>query len=335
MNQFTNKIKNSYLFYEGLLLLASIIWGLAFVAQRIGMEYIGPFLFNGIRFLLGVLTLLPFIFIKNKNKINHKSQFNFENNYNKKKFYNKNESNRKFENKIIDAGENELTNRKLSFKFLIPGIVAGIILFVASSLQQIGIIYTTAGKAGFITGLYVVIVPIYGIFLKQKNSLFSWIGAILSTFGLYLLSVRSNFTINKGDFLIFIGAFVWAMHVQYISHQSKKTDTFIFSITQFFVTSLLSIITAFIFEKIEIKSILNASIPIIYGGIFSVGIAYTLQVYGQKKAHPTHAAILLSAESLFAVIGGYFILHELLSLKELSGCLLMFIAIIISQIRKN
>lgn len=299
--------KNSYLFYEFLLLLASIIWGFAFVAQRAGMEYIGPFIFNGIRFLLGTITLLPFLLlnlVKNKNN-NDKS--------------------------FLKKALNILNIQSI----YIPGIIAGLILFLASSLQQIGIVYTKAGKAGFITGLYVVIVPLYGILLKQKSSFYSWLGASISLIGLYLLSVKRGFIINRGDIFVFLSSFLWALHVQYISHYSKKINSFLFSIIQFFITSILSIIISIFLENINFFLIKKAIIPIIYGGIFSVGIAYTLQVFGQKKAHPTHAAIILSSESLFAVIGGVLFLGETISKKELLGCILMFFAIIISQIKKT
>lgn len=291
--------KNRYLKYfksDFILLAASIIWGFAFVAQRKAMDDIGPFLYNGIRFFLGASTLFPYFFLSKKNK----------------EFY----GNRK---SIID------------FKL----ILLGIILFIAASFQQIGIIYTEAGKAGFITGLYVVIVPIFGIFVKRKTSIFKFFAAFLSAIGLYLLSVKKNFTIERGDLLVLIGAFFWAIHVLYIDYLVKNEDPLRISIYQFYICSFISLIFAFVFEKVLLNKIIEAIIPILYGGVLSVGVAYTFQVIGQKEAHPSHASIILSMESVFAVIGGVILLNEQLNSREIVGIILMFSGMIISQIFKN
>ncbi len=282
-----------------LLLITSIIWGFAFVAQRVGMDYIGPFLFNGIRFGLGGFSLLPFIYFNRKRK----------------------------DKSIIEKSTNYS-------KLFIYGGIAGLFIFAGSTFQQFGLIYTTAGKAGFITGLYVVIVPIIGLFLGKSTNRNTWIGASLAIFGLYLLSVKTGLKIEKGDLLVFAGAFFWASHVQIID-MSGKFNSLEISVIQFFLCSILSLIFAFIFETINFQSIINAYIPIAYAGFFSVGIAYTFQVIAQKNAHPSNAAIILSLESVFAVIGGWLMLGELLSLRGMIGTGLMLLGMIISQLRQK
>ncbi|WP_326907630.1 DMT family transporter [Sedimentibacter sp. MB31-C6] len=282
-----------------MLLLTAAIWGFAFVAQRVGMQHVGAFTFNGIRFALGSLSLLPVIYFFDK-----KSK---ENNPEKNK---------------------EKENVKLTIK---SGIVAGSVLFIAASLQQVGLIYTTAGKAGFITSLYIVLVPILGIFLKQKTHFTTWIGALTAVIGLYFLSVNESFTIEFGDLLEIIGAFFWAAHIQLIDKYVKNIDAVKLSSVQFASCAILSIITAFIFEDINFSGITNAAIPILYGGIMSAGVAYTLQAIGQKHAKPSHAAIALSMEALFAAIGGIWLLSERLPLRGYVGCALMLTGMLIAQ----
>ena len=274
------------------------IWGLAFVAQRMGMDYVGPYTFNGIRFALGGLSLTPFIVARrNKRKINH-TQYTM-------------------------PGLKEVIN---------GGMLSGIVLFAGASLQQVGLVYTTAGKAGFITGLYVVLVPILGLLGKQKTGAGTWIGALLAGMGLYLLSVTQDMTIRFGDLLEFIGAFCFAFHVIIIGELSKKLDTVRLAFVQCVMCSFLSLAAALVLEKITLHGIWMAAIPIIYGGVFSVGIAYSLQIYGQKNSHPAHAAILMSLESVVAALGGWIILKEVLSLRALTGCLLMMAGMLISQL---
>lgn len=282
-----------------LLLLAAAIWGFAFVAQRVGAKYLGSFTFNGLRFALGSISLIPLIiyFSKNPNE---------------------------------DSKEDKHWNSAMP-----AGIVAGCVLFCAASLQQVGIIYTSAGKAGFITGLYIVLVPIFGIALKQRTNLNTWLGAVLAVIGLYLLSVNENFSIAKGDLLEIAGAVFWAVHILVIDHFTRKVDALKLSFVQFAACSILSLAAALIFEKITLTGISQALIPILYGGICSVGIAYTLQVVGQKNAKPSHAAIVLSMESVFASIGGLIILHENLGIRGYLGCALMLSGMLISQIKSN
>ena len=279
-------------------MLASAIWGFAFVAQRKGMEFIGPFTFNGIRFALGSLWLIPFLSQKR-------------------------------------SGSVPATELQTSVKMnpVFAGILLGIILFGGASLQQIGIIYTTAGKAGFITGLYVIIVPVFGIFLKKPSKPITWIAAILATIGLYFLSVKGDFSISKGDLLVLLSAFFWAGHVQFIDWLVNRYQPLLLAFLQFITCSVLSLLAAFYFETIDLSLIWKAVIPILYAGLLSVGMGYTLQLLGQREAHPSHAAIILSLESVFAVLGGFVLLNEFMQFREILGCSLMLCAMILSQIR--
>ena len=286
-----------------ILLLTAAIWGFAFVAQRVGMQHVGAFTFNGVRFALGSLSLLPVIyFFGRKSKAE---------NIDKPKFDNFEEA-----------------NIKTTIK---SGILAGSVLFIAASLQQVGLIYTTAGKAGFITSLYIVLVPILGIFLKQKTHFITWIGALTSVIGLYLLSINESLSIEFGDLLEIIGAFFWAAHIQLIDRFVKNVDAIKLSCVQFAACSVLSFIVALIFEDISLVGLIDALVPILYGGIMSAGVAYTLQAIGQKYAKPSHAAIALSMESVFAAIGGALILKERLPAKGYVGCVLMLLGMLIAQ----
>jgi len=287
---------------DGLLLITALIWGLAFVAQRKGMEFIGPFTYNGIRFALGGLSLLPLLIYR----------------------YRKGNLNLSFRGKP-DSRQ----------KLLMSGISLGLLLFGGASLQQVGIVYTTAGKAGFITGLYVILVPLAGIFLGQRNKLKIWLGAILALSGMYFLSITGDFSISPGDLLVLFSAFFWTAHVLLIGWLSPKSDSLILAGMQFMVCSILSLITAFFTEIISWTTILQAAVPILYGGILSVGVAYTLQVVAQKKANPAYASIILSLESVFAGIGGYLLLGETLNSRGLLGCCLMFSGMLIAQLRFN
>jgi len=280
-----------------LLLLAATIWGLAFVAQRVGMEYVGPFTFNGVRFALGSLSLIPLI------------------------LYYQNRS-----PKDIQAKDD-------SKQVIIAGIIAGVVLFIAATLQQIGLIYTTAGKAAFITCLYIVIVPILGILLKQYVSMSTWIGSLIAVVGLYLLCVKDGLYISYGEVLELIGAFFWAIHILVIDHFSCRVPVLKLAFFQFITCSILSLIAALFMETIRVESIYQAAVPILYGGILSVGVAYTLQVVAQKSAQPSHAAIILSMETVFAAIGGWLILNEKLGPQELVGCIIMFAGMLLSQLQ--
>jgi drug/metabolite transporter (DMT)-like permease len=294
-------MKYSVLKSELLLLLAAVIWGLAFVAQRVGMEFVGPFTFNAIRFALGAGFLIIFIVIRNS-------------------FYKKPQlSGPDLQNQVLIKG----------------GLLSGIVLFIGASLQQAGIVYTTAGNAGFITGLYVVIVPIFGLVLGQKPSGWVWIGAFIAAIGLYFLSITARFTISKGDFLVLLGAFFWAIHVLIIGSFSPKVDTIKLATFQFIVCSAFSCVAAIISETITMTGFYNALIPILYGGIMSVGIAYTLQVAAQKHVPPAPAAIILSLETVFAALGGWIILNESMTLRGIAGCILMFAGMALAQMSRR
>lgn len=290
-------MKNQEMKSNALLMLTAAIWGFAFVAQRVGMQYVGAFTFNGVRFALGSLSLIPLIIYFNKKRAAEKQE------------------------EASSAGA------------LIPGIIAGSILFFGASFQQIGLAYTTAGKAAFITGLYIVLVPLFGIFLKHRIRLSTWAGVILAVIGLYFLSVNEDFSIAKGDFLEIIGAFFWASHILVIDYFTKKVDALKLSFVQFAACAVLSMAVALIFEDISVPGIGQALIPILYGGLFSVGIAYTLQVVGQKHAKPSHAAIILSMEAVFAALGGALLLSENLGGRGYLGCALMFAGMILTQVQ--
>ena len=281
-----------------LLLTTAVIWGFAFVAQRVGMDYVGPFTFNGIRFAIGSLSLLPLVLMSREQTA---------------------------------ATRNILPPPGLK-TILLGGGALGLTLFTGASLQQIGLVYTTAGKAGFITGLYVIIVPILGLIWKQQPRIGTWIGAFMAAIGLYLLSITEEFTIEPGDLLVLIGAFFWAAHVLIIGWLSPRINPIKLAFSQYATCSILSLIAASVVEVITLNSIFAAAIPILYGGLLSVGIAYTLQVVAQRDAHPAHAAILLSLEAVFAAIGGWLILGEIISPRGLVGCGLMLFGMLISQL---
>ena len=215
----------------------------------------------------------------------------------------------------------------------LAGFLAGICLFIAATLQQIGLVETTAGKAAFITGLYIVLVPILGMLFKHKTGIFNWIGAMTAVAGLYFLSVNDHFTLSRGDFFELIGAFFWAVHILLIDYFSPRVNALKLSCMQFIVCSILSLLTAICVEKIILAGIMQASIPILYGGLLSVGVAYTLQVIGQKNADPSHAALILSLESVFAALGGFVFLNERLNTMGFVGCILMLSGMIFSQIQ--
>ncbi|MFQ3619959.1 MAG: DMT family transporter [Spirochaetales bacterium] len=304
-----------------LLLLTAAIWGFAFVAQRVGMEHWGPFLFNSIRFALGALSLIPLWLCYSRSE----------------------NSSLTVKDRAPQAAPSDtpvnswLTRLTLLRGWLVQagslkaGVFLGLFLLGGASFQQVGIQYTTAGKAGFITGLYVVLVPILGSFFGTFSSKNRWIGAFSTAAGLYLLSVTAQFTINRGDLLVFFSAFFFTLHVLYLSWVSPYHSPILLSLLQYAVVSLGSLVFSFFHEEIYLTFTLSAWLPILYGGIFSVGIAYSLQVVAQKKAHPTHAAILLSMEGLFAALGGALLLEERLTVREMVGALLMLAGMLLSQ----
>lgn len=284
-----------------LLLITALIWGFAFVAQRVGMQYIGPFTFNAVRFALGSVSLIPLAY-----------------------FFRHHEAS-------VSGSVKPISVSGVVWR----GGMLGLVLFAGASLQQIGLVYTTAGKAGFITGLYVVIVPLLWLILGQKSGMGTWTGALLAAVGLYLLSVTETFSIQFGDLLEVIGAFFWAVHVILVGYYSRRINPIHLSLVQFAFCSGFSFLCAYGWESIQLSALMDAAAPILYGGLGSVGIAYTLQVVAQRNAHPAHAAIILSLESVFAAVGGWLLLSEVLSFRSQIGCSLMFVGMLVSQLRKE
>ena len=290
-----------------LLVITAFIWGTAFVAQSVGMDYLGPFTFNGVRSLIGGIALLPCIWFLER--INGK-----------------NETGKK------DGGENEAKSVPSGRKDLMAGgIACGMMLFGASSLQQIGIQYTTAGKAGFITAFYIVIVPVLGIFLRKKIGWKVWSAVAVALAGLYFLCITERFTIGKGDILIFLCALVFSLHILVIDYFSPKVDGVKMSCIQFFVCGIASLPFMFALETPKIGAMIAGWMPLLYAGVLSCGVAYTLQIIGQKNVNPAVASLILSLESCFSVLAGWVVLGERLSVRESVGCVLMFAAIILAQ----
>lgn len=294
-----NKTKNTFL-----LLLTAFIWGVAFVAQSVGMDYVGPLTFNASRFIIGAIFLIPCIAFLDKLK----------------------EKENQAACKNIPAAPQ---NKKV---LITGGICCGIAIAAASTLQQYGIAYTTVGKAGFITALYIVIVPVLGIFLKRKPRLIIWFSVLLALVGLYFLCMTDSLSFSKGDTLVLLCAFVFSLHIMIIDHFSPMVDGVRMSCIQFAVAGVLCGIPALIFEHPTFSSLIAAWAPILYAGILSCGVAYTLQIVAQKNYDPTVASLLLSLESVFSVLAGWVILHQALSPREIFGCVLVFIAIILVQL---
>ena len=277
-----------------LLFITAVIWGGGFVAQRLGIQQLGPYLFNGFRFLIGALALVPVMLIRGRQE---------------------------------HAAE-------ASWGRTIPiGLAAGLFIFFGATFQQLGLVYTTAGKAGFITGLYVIIVPLMGMFWGDKARVNTWLGAILAVGGLYLLSMTSGLQFAPGDGFVLLGALFWAGHVQFIAKFSPAVDAIKLSFVQALFTSLISFGVGFTVETFDGASLLAAFWPIFYGGAISIGLAYTMQVIAQQSAKPTPAALILSLESVFAAFWGWLFLREVLSHRALWGSGLMLAGIILSQIQ--
>ena len=278
------------------MLLAAAIWGFAFVAQREGMETMGPFLFNAARFFIGSAVLFPLVwYLSKKNK----------------------------------TPTNKETSTK---KLLIAGTIAGLFLFLASSFQQVGIQYTTAGKAGFITGLYIFFVPLIGIFFGQRTGSGTWLGAFIAVIGLYLLSINDDFSIARGDLLQLICAVFFAAHILVVGYVAKRMDPLKLSLIQYVVSGVLSFFIAIAIEVITWQMIVDTAIPLLYAGVMSIGVGYTLQVVAEQHAKSSHAAIILGLEGAFAVLGGWLILDENLSTRGLIGCGLMLSGMFLSQL---
>jgi len=275
-----------------MLILTALIWGSAFVAQRVGMEHAGPLTFNGVRSLIGAAVLMPvFLLLKPKAPVNYRKTFT-------------------------------------------GGVLCGLVLFAATNLQQAGILYTEVGKAGFITTFYLILVPILGLFLRRRIGPLTWIAVLLALAGLYFLCMSpGSFFLHTGDLLVLGCAFFFAVQILLIDHFVRDADGIMMNSIQFAVAGLLSLFSAFLFEKPRFDMLFReAWLPLLYTGVLSCGVAYTLQILGQKRLHPAVAAILMSLESVFAVLGGWLILHQALSGRELLGCGLMLCAVLLVQL---
>lgn len=275
-----------------MLFLTAIIWGFAFVAQSAGMEYIGPFTFNFFRTLLGGLVLLPVVF-------------------------------------AVKHGKKTWKEKKM---LLFGGICCGLLLCVATNVQQIGIMSTTVGKTGFLTSAYIVFVPVLGIFFRRKCGWNVWTGVVLALAGMYLLCIGESFVIATGDIYILICAFVFAIHIMAVDYFAPKVDGVSLSCIQFLVCSACSAVLMLAFEEMDFAGLKGALGSLLYAGVMSCGVAYTLQILGQKNYNPSIAALILSLESTFSVLGGFIFLGEELSARELGGCVLMFAAIVLTQL---
>ena len=286
-----------------LLFLTALIWGVAFVAQSVAMDYIGPYTFNAVRSLLGGIVLVPCVFLFGQKK-----------------------------KSVIDEDPSKGTAIDRPGDMITGGLLCGIMLFLSTTLQQVGIQYTTVAKAGFITALYIILVPILGIFLKKRVSVQIWISVVIAIIGLYLLCMKGSFYLGQGDFLVLLCSLCFALHILVIDHFTDKVNGVKLSCIQFFVSGLLSSILMFLFEAPAISAIFSAWLPIVYGGVFSSGIAYTLQIIGQKGTDPTIASLILSLESVVSVLAGWIILGQSLTPRGILGCLLMFGAIILAQV---
>lgn len=283
-----------------LLLLASLIWGTAFVAQSVGMEHIGPFTFMAARSIIGALSLVPVILLQNARK-KHLGQ-----------------------PVKMSAG----SKRSL----LRGGILCGLLLTVAANLQQAALLYTTTGKAGFLTALYILLVPIAGLFMGRRVLPAVWLAIAVAAIGLYLLSVQSSLTIDPADLLLIACAFVFTGHILAVDHYSPKVSGVALSCLQFLVAGLLSSVMMFLFESPSLPALLASALPLLYVGVLSSGVAYTLQIMGQRLTTPAVASLIMSAEAIFALVGGMLILGERMTGREALGSALMFIAIIGAQL---
>ena len=309
----THKLRNTFFLF-----LTAMIWGAAFVAQSVSMDYIGPFTFICLRSVIGGLFLIPVIIVLDG--IRKKSQNESAN---------------------VVSSENTLHNieteekQRLSWKnkqLIEGGIVCGFFLFFANCFQQTGIQYTTVGKAGFITTFYIIIVPLIGLFFKKYCGILTWIGVIIALAGLYFLCITQKLTIQRGDALILCCSVLYAGQILAIDHYNPFVDGVKMSCIQFLTGGVLGAVFMFLFENPSLAMILSAAGPILYTGIMSTGVGYTLQIVGQKGLNPTVAALILSLESVFSALSGYVFLHQVLTTRELIGCALMFIAIVLAQL---
>ena len=299
-----------------MLFITALIWGTAFVAQKSGMDYVEPFTFNGIRTLIGAVVLTPVIIVMDRQKKSSAASPDGSSAY-------------------VEDEARANGGRKW---LLLGGLCCGTVLFSGGSLQQVALQTTSAGKAGFITALYIVLVPVLGLFMKKKVRPIVWFCVAASAVGLFLLCVPKGehlSGIGFGEVLLFISSVWFAVHILVIDYFVEKVDGVKLSQMQFIVCGIFSLIVMFLFENPSMEAILSCWFPILYTGMFSQGIAYTFQVVAQKHADPTSASLILSLESVFSVVAGAIILHEMMSGREIIGCILMFAAIIVAQLPES
>lgn len=305
---------------SALLALTALIWGVAFVAQSEGMNYVGGFTFNACRFFLGGAVLIPVIFLLrriNGDGVGRPDGAEAESGGNAG---------------AVDVAQMRLAGRLRRRTGIAGGICCGIFLCAASALQQFGIAHTTVGKAGFITSLYIIIVPILGLFLKKKVGINIWVSVAVAAAGMYLLCITDGFSIGRGDFLVFLCAIGFSLHILVIDYFSPKADGVVISCVQFFTAGVISAVFMFLFEKPSWHDILAAWAPVLYAGVMSCGAGYTLQVVAQKHVEPTIASLIMSLESVFSLLAGWVLLGQKLAPRELFGCVLVFGAIVMAQV---
>ncbi|XLX41660.1 DMT family transporter [Ectopseudomonas mendocina] len=277
-----------------LMLITAMIWGSAFVAQRLGMDSIGPFLYTGLRFALACLVLLPVLALLQRRQ--------------------------------------QRPVAPLNRNLLIGGVIMGLALSLGINLQQVGLLFTTVTNSGFITGLYVIVVPILGLLIGQRSSAGIWLGASLAVVGMFLLSVGEGFSVASGDWLQLAGAFVWGIHVLLVGFFASRHDPLRLAFIQFATCAVISLLLAVIFETATLDGIIRAAPAVLYGGLFGVAVGFTLQVVAQQHAIASHAAIILSLEAVFAAIAGALLLGEVLALRGYLGCALMFGGMLLAQL---
>lgn len=287
-------MRNQALRADFLMLLTAMIWGSGFVAQRIGMDYIGPYLFTGLRFMLGAIVLLPLVLRQGRGAARHEPF--------------------------------------LQRSLLLGGLCMGLALTLGINLQQVGLLFTSVTNSGFITGLYVIVVPLLGLIIGQRTGLGTWLGAILAVLGMALLSIDEDFQVASGDWIQLAGAFVWGLHVLLVSFFVGRHDAIRLAFIQFVTCAVISLMLAALFEEASLNAIWLAVPALIYGGVFAVSVGYTLQVVAQKHAIASHAAIILSLEAVFAAIAGALFLDESLSLRGYIGCALMLCGMLAAQL---
>lgn len=279
---------------DALMLITALIWGSTFVAQSLGMEHIGPFLYTGLRFMIGSLVVLPLV--------------------------------------LLVRPRLDQPSRRFSWPMVAGSLVLGVVLTIGINLQQVGLLFTTVTNSGFITGLYVILVPVFGLVIGMRSGLGIWSGAVLAVVGMLLLSVNENYRIAGGDLLQLAGAACWAVHVLLVGTLATRFDPIRVSFIQFAVCALISLLMALVFEDIQWQAIRLALPAVLYGGLLAVGIGFTLQVVAQKHAIASHAAIILSLEAVVAAIAGWLVLNETLSLRGFIGCCLMLTGMLVAQL---